>query len=125
MIETELEIIKNKISEENIDIKKIERNLSKIEKKIVSLENKFNSIFNESYQNNEIVDSIDSIDSDNSDNSDNLDNILENISRLESDLIKNDSTSIENLIENYINFKMKIDSIKIKNEDFKLKIEYL
>ena len=48
MIETELEIIKNKLTLDDFDIKKTEKNLSKIEKKIISLENKFNSIINNS-----------------------------------------------------------------------------
>ena len=63
--------------------------------------------------------------SEESEESDDIDDILENLKKLESDLINIDSLSIEKLIENYIVFKMKLNKIKIRNEDFKLKLEYL
>ena len=106
MIEAELETIKNKLTDNDIDIKKTEKVLSKIEKKIVSLENKFHSILNEP---NKSENSDRSEDSDNSNDSNNIDDILENLSRLESDLIKMDSNNIEKLIDNYINFKTKLE----------------
>lgn len=125
MIETELEIIKNKLTLDDFDIKKTEKNLSKIEKKIISLENKFNSIINNSENSENLENSENSENSEESEESDDIDDILENLKKLESDLINIDSLSIEKLIENYIVFKMKLNKIKIRNEDFKLKIDYL
>ena len=125
MIETELEIIKNKLTLDDFDIKKTEKNLSKIEKKIISLENKFNSIINNSENSENLENSENSENSEESEESDDIDDILENLMKLESDLINIDSLSIEKLIENYIVFKMKLNKIKIRNEDFKLKIDYL
>jgi hypothetical protein len=35
------------------------------------------------------------------------------------------SNSIENLIDVYLKFKMKLSAIKVKNDNFKLSVEYL
>lgn len=125
MIETELETIKNKLTLDDFDIKKTEKNLSKIEKKIISLENKFNSIINNSEKSENLENSENSEKSEKSEESDDIDDILENLKKLESDSFSSETLSIEKLIENYIIFNNKLNSIRIKNEDFKLKLEYL
>lgn len=125
MIETELETIKNKLTLDDFDIKKTEKNLLKIEKKIISLENKFNSIINNSEKSENLENSENSEESKESEESDNIDDILENLKKLESDSFSSETLSIEKLIDNYIIFNNKLNSIRIKNEDFRLKIEYL
>ena len=51
---------------------------------------------------------------------------MKELERLEADITNiNSNISIEKLIENYINFKVKLESLKVKNEEYKLKIEYL
>ena len=118
MVEAELDLIKNKLKDDSIDLKDLEKKLLKIEKKLLQLENKIN---NSDKNNLEL--------SENSSDSDcdiNIDSILKDLQKLESDITNiNSNISIEKLIDNYIEFKMKLNSIKLKNEDFKLKIEYL
>ena len=117
MIETDLENIKEKLKNDNININDLEKKLLKIEKKILSLENKYNNI-----QNNIDNDII----NDNDNDDINIDDILADISKLEYDITNiNSSISLENLIDNYIDYIKKINSIKIQNEEFRLSIEYL
>jgi hypothetical protein len=125
MIEAELESIKNKLKDynnEDIDLQEFEKKMLKIEKKLLQLENKFNT------QDKQIIQEINS-DSDTSIDSVsdiNIENILCELAKLESDITNiNTNISIEKLIENYIDFKLKLNRIKTTNEDFKLKIEYL
>ena len=66
-----------------------------------------------------------------SNNSDifNIDSILKDLEQMDTDINKliniTNSNSIENLIDVYLKFKMKLSAIKIKNDNFKLSIEYL
>lgn len=118
MIETDIESIKNKLKDDTFDLQDCEKKLLKIEKKLIQLENKFNS-------NNLINDVSDNNNSD-SDCDINIDDILRDLEKLNTDLTNiNTTISIEKLIDNYIEFKTKLSQIKSKNEDFKLKIEYL
>jgi hypothetical protein len=56
----------------------------------------------------------------------NINKILSDLAKLESEITNiNTNISIEKLIDNYIEFKTKLENVKIKNNDFKLKIEYL
>ena len=122
MVEIDLDNIKNKLKDNNFDINDMEKKLLKIEKKLLLLENKFNK-------------SVEEIDSNNLDNSSdssdsicdiNIDVILRDLEKLESEITNiNTNISIEKIIDNYIQFKIKLNSIRTKNEDFKLKIEYL
>jgi hypothetical protein len=126
MLEAELETIKNKIKDESFDsddLKECEKKILKIEKKLIQLENKFN-------KNTESNLSENSDDSDNSDSSDNCDininKVIEDIDKLNTELTNmNTNISVEKLIDNYILFKQKLSLLKTKNEEFKLKIDYL
>lgn len=121
MVEVELESIKNKLKEDNFNLSDLERKLLKIEKKLLQYENKLN-ITLDNDDNKDIYNEINS----DSESNINIDLILKELEKLESEITNiNTNISIEKLIENYISFKMKLQSLKIKNEEFKLKIEYL
>jgi hypothetical protein len=121
MVEIELDNIKNKLKDDKFDLEDCEKKLGKIEKNLIKLENKFN-LSNNNY--NTINCNTDS-DSD-SECDINIDVILRDLEKLNIELTNiNTSIPIEKLIENYIQFKIKLSSIKSKNEDFKLKSEYL
>ena len=122
MVEAELDIIKNKLKDDTFDLQDCERKLIKIEKKLLQLENKFNNIKINEINNSNDDDSNNSTEDDNI----NIDNILKDLSKMETDITDiNTNISIEKLIDNYIEFKMKLESIKNKNNDYKLKIDYL
>ena len=108
MVEAELDLIKNKLKDDTIDVKDLEKKLLKIEKKLLQLENRIN---NSDTNNLEL--------SENSSDSDcdiNIDCILKDLQKLESDITNiNSNISIEKLIDNYVEFKMKLNSIKLKN----------
>jgi len=122
MVEAEIENIKTKLKSDDYDIISLEKKVLKIEKKIIQLENKINisNITNTIKEDN---------DSSDSDYNINFDLILKELEKLESELTQlsnlTNSNSIENLLDKYINFKTKINAIKIKNDDFKLSIDYL
>ena len=119
MVEVELESIKNKLKEDNFNLSDLERKLLKIEKKLLQYENKLNITYDNNNNNNNELSS-------DSESNINIDVILKELEKLESDITNiNTNISIEKLIENYISFKMKLQSLKVKNEEFKLKIEYL
>jgi len=127
MIEEELEIIKNKIKDDNFDssdLNECEKKLLKIEKKLIQIENKFN---NSAKSDNS--DNSDKINSDLDTDSDceiNINKVIQEINKLNTNLTNiNTNINIEKLIENYIDFKEKLSLLKTKNEDFKLKIDYL
>ena len=126
MIEAELESIKNKLKDynnEDIDLQEFEKKMLKIEKKLLQLENKFNTQDKQILQTDINSDSETSCDSLSDTN---INKILSELAKLESDITNiNTNISIEKLIENYIDFKLKLNRIKTTNEDFKLKIEYL
>ena len=122
MIEAELETIKNKIKDETFDtddLQECEKKILKIEKKLIQLENKFNKN----------IDFILSENSDSSDDSDcdiNINKVIQDIDKLNTELTNiNTNMSVEKLIDDYIIFKNKLSLLKSKNEEFKLKIDYL
>jgi len=129
MIEEDLEIIKNKIKDDNFDssdLNECEKKLLKIEKKLIQLENKFNNSAksDNSDKSNETNSDIDT-DTD-SDCEININKVIQEINKLNTNLTNiNTNINIEKLIENYIDYKEKLSLLKIKNEDFKLKIDYL
>jgi hypothetical protein len=129
MIESELEIIKNKIKDETFDtddLQECEKKILKIEKKLIQLENKFNKNTNNSDEFEKSNDSDNSDDSDDSDCDINVNKVIQDIDKLNTELTNiNTNISIEKLIDNYIMFKQKISLLKSKNEEFKLKIDYL
>ena len=136
MLEADLETIKNKIKNETFDsddLQECEKKLLKIEKKLIQLENKFNKNNNQSEfvkSNSNDYDSNDSKSDDSgSDDSDcdiNINKVIQDIDKLNTDLTNiNTTISIEKLIDNYIDFKNKLSLLKSKNEEFKLKIDYL
>jgi len=124
MVEAEIENIKTKLKSDDFDIISLEKKVFKIEKKIIQLENKINI----SNTTNTIKEDNDASSSD-SDYNINFDLILKELEKLESELTQlsnlTNLNSIENLLDKYINFKTKINAIKIKNDDFKLSIDYL
>jgi len=126
MIESELEIIKNKIKDETFDtddLQECEKKILKIEKKLIQLENKFNKNTNNSDEFDKFEKSNDS---DDSDCDINVNKVIQDIDKLNTELTNiNTNISIEKLIDNYIIFKQKISLLKSKNEEFKLKIDYL
>lgn len=122
MLEADLETIKNKIKNETFDsddLQECEKKLLKVEKKLIQLENKFN-------KNMESILSENSESSDDSDCDININKVIKDIDKLNTDLANiNTTISIEKLIDNYIEFKNKLSLLKTKNEEFKLKIDYL
>lgn len=121
MVEKELDGISNKLKTDDFDINIMEKNILKLEKKIIKLNNKINEI------NNKQEDSCseESCDS-NSDCNIDIDDILKDLDILENKLNNNlKDNNIETLIDIYNDFKNKLNKIKIKNNDFKLSIEYL
>lgn len=120
MVEAELDLIKNKLKDGTFDLKECEKKMLKIEKKLLQLENKFNNSDKNIILNND--------ESENSDSECDIDTdkILRDLAKLESEITNtNTNISIEKLIDNYIEFKTKLENVKNKNDDFKLKIEYL
>jgi hypothetical protein len=133
MVEAELDNIKTKLKDDNFDLQECEKKLLKIEKKLLQLENKFNNTDKNTDKNiisgNNLFKNCQNSDSDLSSDSDcdiNIDKILRELAKLESEITNiNTNISIEKLIDNYIEFKTKLENVRIKNDDFKLKIEYL
>jgi hypothetical protein len=120
MVEAEIECIKNKLKTDDFDIISLEKKVGKLEKKIIQMESKLNN--NKSEQETDT-------DSSNSDCDIDINYILKELEIMDTDINKliniSNSNSIENLIDVYLKFKMKLSAIKIKNDNFKLSIEYL
>jgi hypothetical protein len=120
MVESEIECIKNKLKTDDFDIISLEKKVGKLEKKIIQMENKLN---------NSVQEQKSETDSYDSDGEINIDKILKELEIMDTDINKliniSNSNSIENLIDVYLKFKMKLSAIKIKNDNFKLSIEYL
>ncbi len=124
MVEAEIELIKTKIKQDDFNIPSLEKKIVKIEKKLLELENAMMlSMQNISNNNQDDSDDNSSVDSDYNLN---IDTILKDLEKLEKDVTHfSKSDSIEKLIESYVKFKTKLDSVKTNNDDFKLSIEYL
>ena len=120
MVEAEIECIKNKLKTDDFDMVSIEKKVGKLEKKIIQMESKLNKNISEEKTDTESTDSDGDID---------IDKILKELEIMDTDINKliniSNSNSIENLIDVYLKFKMKLSAIKIKNDNFKLSIEYL
>ncbi len=120
MVEAEIESIKNKLKTDDFDIISLEKKVGKLEKKIIQMESKLNNIVPEEETDTGSSDSDCDI---------NIDIILKELETMDTDINKliniSNSNSIENLIDVYLKFKMKLSAIKIKNDNFKLSIEYL
>ncbi len=120
MVEAEIESIKNKLKTDDFDIISLEKKVGKLEKKIIQMESKLN---------NTIPKQESDTGSSDSDCDINIDIILKELEIMDTDINKliniSNSNSIENLIDVYLKFKMKLSAIKIKNDNFKLSIEYL
>lgn len=120
MVESEIECIKNKLKTDDFDIISLEKKVGKLEKKIIQMESKLN---------NSVQEQESETDSSDSDGEINIDKILKELEIMDTDINKliniSNSNSIENLIDVYLKFKMKLSAIKIKNDNFKLSIEYL
>jgi hypothetical protein len=120
MVEAEIESIKNKLKTDDFDIISLEKKVGKLEKKIIQMESKLNNTVQEQKSDTESTDSDCDI---------NIDMILKELEIMDNDINKliniSNSNSIENLIDVYLKFKMKLNAIKIKNDNFKLSIEYL
>ena len=118
MIEAEIDSIKMKLKDSDFDLQDSEKKLLKIEKKLIMLENKFTNMDESSDMSSE--ESVDTI---------SIDVIMSDLKKLESDISEliniNTNIPIEKLIDNYILFKDKINSIRINNEKFKMTIQYL
>lgn len=120
-MEEDIEYIKNKLKSDDFDINNLEKKITKLEKKIIQHENKITKLdkLNNSPNDTESEDS-------NSDVKIDVDKILREIENLEKEINNfSQSESIETLIDKYIEFHSKLNLIKIKNNDFKLSIEYL
>ena len=119
-MEAELEIIKNKLKNDDYDISNIEKKLLKLEKNLNKIENNFNNSDTESD-----TDESNKSDQNSQENYDIM-KIIKDIDILEKKIsnMSSDET-LENLIEIYKEFKNKLNSIKLQNENFKLSIEYL
>jgi len=119
MVEAEIESIKNKLKSDDFDISIIEKKVNKLEKKIIQMESKLNK---------NLSDESD-IENTDSDGDINIDKILKDLETMDTDINKliniSNSNSIENLIDVYLKFKLKLNAIKVKNDNFKLSIEYL
>lgn len=120
MVESEIESIKTKLKTDDFDIISIEKKVGKLEKKIIQMENKLNQNLSDEHTDTESTDSDGDID---------VDKILKELEIMDTDINKliniSGSNSIENLIDVYLKFKMKLNTIKLKNDNFKLSIEYL
>ena len=120
MVEAEIESIKNKLKSDDFDFISIEKKVGKLEKKIIQMESKLNQNKSEEKSDTESTDSDGDID---------IDKILKELEIMDTDINKHinisNSNSIENLIDVYLKFKMKLGAIKLKNNNFKLSIEYL
>ena len=122
MIEAELELIKNKIKDDSFDLHDCEKKLLKIEKKLILLENKYNKL-NDFNKNNK---SDSESDSDSEVCDDKIESVIIDLDKLNNELVNlNSNIPLEKLIDNYLIFKQKLLSLKTKNEEFKLKIDYL
>ena len=130
MIESELESIKNKLKSDeansDININIMEKKLLKLEKKLIQLEYKMNNITKSEHDSDS--ESEQELDSDSELDYD-VNTIIKELDLLEKELNQftqsTQSDSIEKLLDIYIKFKTKLDKVKIKNNDFKLSIEYL
>ncbi len=120
MVEAEIESIKNKLKSDDFDIISLEKKVGKLEKKIIQMESKLN---------NPVQNQESETDSSDSDGDIDIDKILKELEIMDTDINKliniSNSNSIENLIDVYLKFKMKLNAIKIKNDNYKLSIEYL
>ena len=120
MVEAEIESIKNKLKTDDFDIISIEKKVGKLEKKIIQMESKLNNSQQKEETDTESTDSDGDID---------INKILKDLEEMDTDINKliniNNSNSIESLIDVYLKFKMKLGAIKLKNDNFKLSIEYL
>ena len=120
MVESEIECIKNKLKTDDFDIISLEKKVGKLEKKIIQMESKLN---------NSVEKQESETDSSDSDGEINIDKILKELEIMDTDINRliniSNSNSIENLIDVYLKFKMKLGAIKLKNDNFKLSIEYL
>ncbi len=124
MVEAEIDLIKTKLKQDDFNISSLEKKIVKIEKKLLELEHNITTLSTSSSktceQNQHDNSSIDS------DYNLNIDTILKDLEKLEKDVTHfSKSDSIEKLIESYVKFKTKLDSVKTNNDDFKLSIEYL
>jgi hypothetical protein len=125
MVEVEIDLIKTKLKQDDYNIPSLEKKIVKIEKKLLELEHNMTTLSSTSSsktcdQNKDDNSSVDS------DYNLNIDIILKDLEKLEKDLGNfSQSDSIEKLIDTYIKFKTKLDSVKTNNNDFKLSIEYL
>ena len=113
MVEAEIESIKNKLKTDDFDIISLEKKVGKLEKKIIQMESKLNNTVQEQKSDTESTDSDCDI---------NIDIILKDLEEMDSEINKliniSNSNSIENLIDVYLKFKMKLSAIKIKNDNF-------
>ncbi len=119
-MESELEIIKNKLKSDNYDINAIEKKLSKIEKNL----NKFRTQFNE----NDNQNNPDPNSSNDSDDLEDIDiiKIIKDVELADEKLSSIlDNKSIEEIMEQYDEFTAKLSLIRGQNENYKLSIEYL
>ena len=123
MIEAEIDSIKMKIKDSDFNLQDSEKKLLKIEKKLILLENKFTNMDElTEMSSDELIDtlSVDTI---------SIDVIIADLKKLDSDISEliniNTNIPIEKLIDNYILFKDKINSIRTNNEKFKMTIQYL
>ena len=123
MIEAELDSIKMKLKESDFDLQDSEKKLLKIEKKLILLENKFTNMEDTSSEESN------NTSSEESNNTISIDVIIGDLKKLDSDISElnniNTNIPIEKLIDNYILFKDKINSIRTNNEKFKMTIQYL
>ncbi len=123
MVEAEIDLIKTKLKQDDFNISSLEKKIVKIEKKLLELEHSMTTLISSSKTCDQNQDDNSSVDSDYNLN---IDIILKDLEKLEKDLGNfSQSDSIEKLIDTYIKFKTKLDSVKTNNNDFKLSIEYL
>ncbi len=123
MVEVEIDLIKTKLKQDDFNISSLEKKIVKIEKKLLELEHSMTTLISSSKTCDQNQDDNSSVDSDYNLN---IDIILKDLEKLEKDLGNfSQSDSIEKLIDTYIKFKTKLDSVKTNNNDFKLSIEYL
>lgn len=116
-METEINNIEQKIKSDNFDIPTIEKSISKLEKKINKIESEFNGDDSDSASTNSNDSDSEPMD---------ITEIIKNIEQLEKKLSDaNENDTIENIIELYNEFKLKLKSIKTNNENFKLSVEYI
>ncbi len=127
MVEAEIDLIKTKLKQDDFNISSLEKKIVKIEKKLLELEHSMTTLSTTSSSSSKTCDqNQDDNSSVDSDYNLNIDIILKDLEKLEKDLGNfSQSDSIEKLIDTYIKFKTKLDSVKTNNNDFKLSIEYL